>query len=233
MTRCCLLAVGVGYSDEVAPRSHAKVVHLVPRARAAATPALDDAEIIGAVQRGDASAATALYHRARPQVEKTLLRVLGRRDRDHEDFVQLALIALVHSMSGFRGECSLDTWTSRVAARTVFKQLRRRTSDRRVFDTEASTEGAVASAGDTTRDVAARSLARRVRRHLDAMDPMKAWTVVLHDVAGHDLREIAEITECTVAAAQTRLSRGRIELHERIERDPELAGEITARETGR
>lgn len=205
------------------------MVKLVPRSRAAPAPLLDDTEIIAAVRNGDPCGATALYHRARPQVDRTLVRVLGGRDREHEDFAQIALIELVQSLGAFRGDCSLDTWISRIAARTVFKQLRRRHSDRRIFDPEASADDAVASATDTERDVAARSLSRRVRRHLDAMDPMKAWTVVLHDVCGHDLREIAEITECSVAAAQTRLSRGRIDLHERIERDPELAGEMIAR----
>jgi RNA polymerase sigma-70 factor (ECF subfamily) len=214
----------------VAARLRAQVVQLVPRARAAPVPSLDDTEIIAAVRRGDAYAATALYHRAKPQVERTLVRVLGGRDRDHEDFAQIALIELVQSLGAFRGECSLDTWISRIAARTVWKQLRRRRSDRAVFDADASADDAVASSSDTGRDVAARSLSRRVRGHLEAMDPMKAWTVILHDVCGHDLREIAEITECSVAAAQTRLSRGRIELHARIERDPELAGEMLARE---
>lgn len=209
------------------------MVELVARGRAAPVPALDDTEILAAVRRGEPSAATALYHRARPQVERTLLRILGRRDREHEDFVQLALIALVQSIPRFRGECALDTWTSRVTARTVWKQLRRRSSDRRVFDTDATAAGVATTAGDTSRDVAARSLARRVRRHLDAMDPAKAWTVVLHDVCGHDLREIAEITGCSVVAAQTRLSRGRIELHQRIESDPDLADEVGRREVRR
>lgn len=213
---------------KVAARPRAQVVHLVPRSRAAPVPLLDDTEIIAAVRQGDAGGATALYHRARAQVDRTLVRVLGRRDQEHEDFAQIALIELVQSLRAFRGECSLDTWISRVTARAVFKQMRRRIADRRVFDPEASAHDAVASSTDTSRDVAARSLSRRVRRHLDAMDPMKAWTVILHDVCGHDLREIAEITDCSVAAAQTRLSRGRIDLHERIERDPELAGEMNA-----
>jgi RNA polymerase sigma-70 factor (ECF subfamily) len=69
----------------------------------------------------------------------------------------------------------------------------------------------------------------RIRGHLDAIDPVKAWTVLLHDVLGHDLREIAEITACSVAAAQSRLVRGRAELEQRIERDPELRDELERR----
>jgi RNA polymerase sigma-70 factor (ECF subfamily) len=192
------------------------------RTLAVHAPVLDDAEILEGVRGADPSAAAALHDRARPQVDRTIVRLLGRRDRDHEDLVQLSMIELVRSLRGFRGECSLDTWTSRVTAHTVFKELRRRRTERNVFDVGADASVLDVAPGDPDHDAAMRSSLRRVRHHLSTLDPVKAWTVLLHDVSGYDLREIAEITEVSVAAAQTRLVRGRRELHARIEADPDL-----------
>lgn len=185
-------------------------------------PMLDDAEILAAVGRGDESAAGALHDRVRPTIDRTIARLLGRNDADHADLAQLSVIELVRSIARFRGECSLDTWTTRVTAHTVFKELRRRRSERRLFDRAVEVDGSHAGTGDLDREITMRSAVARVRAHLDALDVTKSWTVLLHDVCGHDLREIAEITEVTVAAAQTRLVRGRRELHERLLADPEL-----------
>ena len=67
-------------------------------------------------------------------------------------------------------------------------------------------------------------MVERVLHHLEAMVHDRAWTFLLHDVHGYSLDEVAGITGVTVAAAQSRLVRGRRELQERIAEDPDLAG---------
>jgi RNA polymerase sigma-70 factor (ECF subfamily) len=126
----------------------------------------------------------------------------------------------------------LDAWTSMVTARVVYKHIRRRQTERRIFAGVELDTGATRSSQHAGREVAMRSLLGRLRVHLEAIDENKAWTFVLHDVCGYDLREIADITGATVAAAQTRLTRGRREIHERIAADPELAGALEHWEEG-
>ncbi len=184
--------------------------------------ALDDLEIVSGVIAGDASVATAFHDRVRPRVDATVVRLLGCREPDHDDTVQNALIALVASLSRFRGECSLDTWIARVTAHVVWKELRRRTISRRVFDRSELDMESCEGEPDPESRLAHRSDLVRIRAHLDAIDPLKAWTLILHDVAGFDLREVAEITDASVAAAQSRLVRGRRELEERLAADPDL-----------
>jgi RNA polymerase sigma-70 factor (ECF subfamily) len=134
------------------------------------------------------------------------------------------MIEVVYTIDKFRGDCPLDAWASTVAAHVVYNHIRRRTTERRIFEgVRLEEDDAPASTRSLSRDTAARSTLRRVFAHLDAIDGAKAWAYVLHDVCGYDLREVAEITESTIAAAQTRLVRGRRELHERMAADPELA----------
>jgi RNA polymerase sigma-70 factor (ECF subfamily) len=216
-------------SRESGPKLWLAVNNRAPEpAPRAPEPSLDDAQLLAAIRRGDASAATALHDRARPIVGRTVARLLGRGDRDEEDLCQASLIEIVLGIDRFRGDCPLDAWLSTVAAHVVYKHLRRRQTERRIFSSalEAMDEEP-RSRAQPGREATMRSVVAQVRKHLEAMDPHKAMAFVLHDVCGYDLREIAQITNVSVAAAQTRLTRGRRELHERIGADPELASRLS------
>ncbi|HVU03280.1 MAG TPA: RNA polymerase sigma factor [Polyangiaceae bacterium] len=195
-----------------------------PQRRPPAPPSLDDAELLAALRRGDATAAAAFHDRVRPQVDRTIFRLLGRRDNDREDVAQQALIQLIYTIDGYRGACSLDTWTSTLTAHVVYKHLRRRQTERRLFAEMLEPDAFVSSSTRRTgRDAMGRSAVKRVAEHLDQLESNQAWTFMLHDVMGYDLREVAKITGVSVAAAQTRLVRGRRALHERIGQDGDLA----------
>jgi RNA polymerase sigma-70 factor (ECF subfamily) len=176
------------------------------------------------LRAGDPSAATALHDRVRPQLDGTIRRLLGPSDVDHQDVAQKALMEIVFTIDRYRGECSLDSWVSTVTAHVVYKHLRRRKTERRIFGLLAPADVDLPSSLRASREIMLRDVSHRVRAHLGRMDPNKAWTFFLHDVCGYELREIAAITGVSVAAAQTRLVRGRREVHERIEADPELNG---------
>lgn len=187
-------------------------------------PAFDDSELLAAVRAGDPSAATALHDRVRPQIDRTICRLLPPEDVDHDDIAQQAMIELVSTIGKYRGDCALDSWTSTITARVVYKHIRRRKIERRIFGTfDPESVATMRSGSSTGREAMARTVIPRVLEHLGAIDESRAWTFVLHDVCGYDLREIADITRVTVAAAQTRLVRGRREVHERIAGDPELS----------
>jgi RNA polymerase sigma-70 factor (ECF subfamily) len=197
-----------------------------PAPPVADTPAWDDSELVTAVRKGDEEAAGAFHDRLRPRVEGTIRRLVGASDADLEDLAQLAMIALIESIDRYRGDCSLDSWASTVAAHVVYKHIRRRKLERRVFGPPPAVE----PSHDVARTLVARDLVRRARELLGDLSEEKAWTFLLHDVCGFDLREIAKITGVTTAAAQGRLVRGRRELHERAAADPELMAALQTME---
>jgi RNA polymerase sigma-70 factor (ECF subfamily) len=217
-----LLGVDKGHSSPMSPAVE-RSLRVVRSGREEADASAEEARLAEAVRAGDNRAAATFHDRLRPVVERTLLRLLGGRDPDHDDVAQQALVDLVFSMERFRGECPLDAWAAIIAARAAYKHIRRRKIERRLFVLEPLDGYDVVdrAAGGT---VAHRSTIRRIEAHLRKLDVRKAWTFVLHDVEGFSLSEVSEITGVSTAAAQTRLVRGRRELHARIGADPELSG---------
>lgn len=189
----------------------------------AASRAYDDVELLAAVRAGDETAAAALHDRLRPRVDRTVSRLIGRADPDREDLAQLTFVEIVRSVHRYRGDCSLEAWASTIAARVVYKHIRRRRLERRIFAGTAADETLHAHPLSTSRAVAARDLVARVRGEIENVSHDRAWAFLLHDVCGFDLKEMASILEVTVSAAQQRLVRGRRDVHERLAADPELA----------
>ena len=188
-----------------------------------AEPAVSNREIVEAVVSGDAKVAAELYDRLAPTVDRTLYRVFGRREVDHEDLVQSAFEQIVGTLARqrFAGACSLTTWATTIATHVGLNALRARRRERRVVDRsepiEAPPVSARATTGDTERALGSRFELERLRGALAAMDPVKAETVFLHDALGHELAEIAVMMNVSVAAAQSRLVRGRKELAARLD----------------
>jgi RNA polymerase sigma-70 factor (ECF subfamily) len=212
-------------------------LRLVPRDAATpppeTRPALDDDSLIAAVRAGDASVASALCDRVWPQVDRTIRRLLGHRDADRDDVAQLALIELVNTIGSYRADCTLDTWAQTLTSRIIFKHIRRRQLERRIFS-DLFVDDALEVSGPvhTERQSAMRQMLGRIAVHLDEMNASRAWAYVMHDILGYDLREVAGMTETSMSAAQSRLVRGRRDLHERIAADPALVDLLTQLEKG-
>jgi RNA polymerase sigma-70 factor, ECF subfamily len=191
-----------------------------PREAAAATGPSDD-ELIDAVVRGDDRVAALLHDRVVGVVDRTIYRIFGRRESDHDDLVQSTFEQIVVTLcrQRFARACSLTTWAATVATHVGLNALRARRRERRVVDHGQSIDDSPARSTSGENAAMARLALDRLREHLAAMDPAKAETLFLHDALGHDLAEVAVLTGVSVAAAQSRLVRGRKELMLRVERD--------------
>lgn len=185
-------------------------------------PEISDSALLAGLKARDVSLSNAFYARVRPIVDRTLMRLLGSRDEDYEDVAQRALFELVSTIDRFRGDCPFDAWISIVTARTAYRAIRRRRIERRLFVDEEAQELPQATRSHAGA-VAARQALQRITAELEGMNQDRVWTFLLHDVYGYDLKEVGQITGASLTAAQSRLVRGRREIHERIERDEALA----------
>jgi RNA polymerase sigma-70 factor (ECF subfamily) len=176
-----------------------------------------DERIVAGLVAAEDWAAEALYDRLQPVVDRALRRVLQSNSDDHDDLVQIVFERIVRTLTErkFAGACSLSTWATAIAAHAGIDALRARVRERAVVwedRVRGDEHAARVSSGSLERQLEARAEIGELHGILGTMDAAQAETVLLHDVHGHELSEIALIMGVSVAAAQSRLVRGRKEL---------------------
>ena len=176
-----------------------------------------DEQIVEGLVAGREWAAEALYDRLQPVVDRALRRVLQSNGDDHDDLVQVVFERIVRTLTQrkFAGACSLSTWATAIAAHVGIDALRARVRERAVVwedRARGEEQASRVSSGNLERQLEARAEVAELHNILGSMDAAQAETVLLHDVHGHELTEIALIMGVSVAAAQSRLVRGRKDL---------------------
>ncbi|MET0792543.1 MAG: RNA polymerase sigma factor [Polyangiaceae bacterium] len=181
----------------------------------AATAEPSDQQLVAGLLAGEGWAATALYDRLEPVVDRALRRVL--QSNDHDDLIQIVFERIVRTLveRKFAGACSLSTWATAIAAHVGIDALRARVRERAVVWDDRARGAEIAArttSGNLERQLEARAEIAELQGILASIEPAQAETVLLHDVYGHELSEIAILMGVSVAAAQSRLVRGRKEL---------------------
>ena len=182
-------------------------------------PTSDEALVLG-IRRGDPAIGRRMYRRVIRVVEATLRRVVGRAESDHEDLIQAVFEEVLNTIhSGrFAMRCSLTSWAASIACHVGLNAIRARRMDRSVFDRQHSNQPGDQEgprpAPSLERTLEARDQLRQLRSALARLAPDRAEAVLLCDVMGYAVKEVADITGTSFAAAQSRLARGRADLAE-------------------
>jgi len=200
-------------SDMVALRTRGAPVEAPPPTQA---------EILAGVAAGQRWAHAALYDMLYPVVARTLQKILHETSSDYEDLVQTSFERSVRTLTQERAAqvVNLPAWAGSIAAHVALDALRAKIRERRFFDRDdASLPRAVEMvvAPNMERQLEARRQLEWLQETLARMNDDQAQTIVLHDVLGHDLAEVAVMMGASVAAAQRRLSRGHHELLRRAQ----------------
>lgn len=149
-----------------------------------------------------------LASEVRPKLHRYCARMTGSAV-DGEDIVQDALIKALAALPKVGVMVNPEGWLFRIAHNTALDFLRGRSRGPIIQNDEALDMIAAPDSPDQDREVAATSLRTFLR-----LPALQRSAVILKDVLGHSLEEVASITGESEAAAKSALQRGRVRLRE-------------------
>ena len=177
-----------------------------------------DRELLQAHVDGDPDAFGLLFARHRDRLWAVALRTMGNPE-DAADALQEALISAFRRAGSFRGEAAVTTWLHRIVVNSCLDRMRSnkvRAADALPDDLEERAGRGSLSTADSHvgPDDAALATDRR-RIVLDALrtlPPEQRAALVLVDMEGYGVAEVAEILGCAVGTIKSRCARGRARL---------------------
>jgi RNA polymerase sigma-70 factor, ECF subfamily len=150
----------------------------------------------------------------RPKLHRYCARMTGSAV-DGEDIVQDALIKALAALPNVGVIDNPEGWLFRIAHNTALDFLRSRARGPLLLSDEALDMVATPESPDRNHEIAVISLRTFMR-----LPALQRSAVILKDVLGHSLEEVASITGASEAAAKSALQRGRVRLRE-IAKEPE------------
>ncbi|HSK27708.1 MAG TPA: RNA polymerase sigma factor SigM [Jiangellales bacterium] len=170
----------------------------------------DDAALLRAHVDGDPDAFGRLVGRHRDRLWAVAVRTLGDRD-EAADALQDALVNAFRRADGFRGDSRVTTWLHRIVVNACLDRVRRSTL--RAADPLPEDDHHRELATPPGRDPAEQaSLRGDVQAALATLPADQRAAVVLVDMAGYPVEEVAAILECAVGTVKSRCARGRARL---------------------
>ena len=164
----------------------------------------DDRALLAAHVAGDPDAFPALVARHRDRLWAVALRTLGDRE-EAADALQDALLSAYRAAGSYRGDARVTTWLHRVVVNACLDRVRRRA----VRPTVPLLELDRADPRDA---VAERETALDVEQALAALPYDQRAALVLVDVHGLPVDEVAALLGVPTGTVKSRCSRGRARL---------------------
>ncbi|MEY4942804.1 MAG: hypothetical protein RL254_985 [Planctomycetota bacterium] len=158
-----------------------------------------------------------LVTRCGPMLHAVVLRLTHNR-ADADDVVQEAFLSAYKHWSEFRGESQPCTWLHSIAVRAALRRGRRESRRRDVAREYARAmpfmQSRLAAADFPSASLEARELRADARRRVDAAmrdvaEPFRS-ALVLKEIAGMSVDDVAMVLGVKAATVKTRLHRGRL-----------------------
>jgi len=172
---------------------------------------LDDEELVTRSRSGDTESFNQLVRRWERPIFALAYRTLGREE-DARDVTQETFLRAFRALPGFKGDAKFSSWLYRIALNLCRDWIRK---DRRA-PVVAMPEGvdvqdlvAADAPSETVEDLAARAeLSGVVAQAMKLLPPEQRTAIILKEYHGLTFQEIADLTNCPLSTAKTRLYQG-------------------------
>ena len=158
-----------------------------------------------------------LLSELRPKLHRYAARMTGSVI-DGEDVLQETLVKAIEAFPGAGPIANPEGWLFRIAHNAALDLLRRR-ARRETAGLDEEAEMIV----DPANPVADRQIAAASLRTFMRLPPAQRSSVILMDVLGYSLQEIADVLDSSVASVKAALHRGRERLREYADEPDDLA----------
>ena len=193
-----------------------------------------DEELVARSRTGDTESFNQLVRRWERPIFALAYRTLGREE-DARDVTQETFLRAFRALPGFKGQAKFSSWLYRITLNLCRDWIRRhrRAPISQLPDGAdplelAAERGAVESIEDL---VARRELSAAVEEAMTVLPEEQRTTIILKEYHGLTFQEVAELMNCPLSTAKTRLYQGlallRGYLAEQGKFDPASAGPRT------
>ena len=184
-----------------------------------------DQGLFMALRQRESTAAEALVSSYGDRAYRLAVRITGNQ-QDAEEAVQDAFLSVVCKIDTFRCDSAFGSWVYRIISNAAYERIRRRprgfvsmSLDEALpaFDEHGRHTGLISDWSSDIDDPAVQAELREVLSSAVSELPGRYRAViVLHDVEGLSIAEVAEALRITVPTAKTRSHRGRLWLRQRL-----------------
>ncbi|MFG1927534.1 RNA polymerase sigma factor SigM [Cryptosporangium sp. NPDC048952] len=190
---------------------------------------VDDRALLRAHVGGDPDAFAELVRRHRDRLWAVSLRTIGNSE-DAADALQDALLSAYRSAASYRGDAAVTTWLHRIVVNSCLDRIRRRQA-RPTVPLPEDDGRAPAAPSDP---IAARETALDVQAALAELPVEQRVALILVDIQGHPVADVAEMLDVAVGTVKSRCARGRARLAVMLGhlRNPDARNDVESTEGG-
>lgn len=196
-----------------------------------------DEALLRAHVAGDPDAFAEILRRHRDRLWAVAVRTVGDRE-EAADALQDALLSAHRAAERFRGDSAVTTWLHRIVVNACLDRLRRRQAHRTVPLPDGSSHpdssGRHVGGVEPAAPVLDHDTALVVRDALAQLPPDQRVALVLVDVQGYSVAEVAKIMRVAEGTVKSRCARGRARLavllgHLRPAGNPQASGGVPSK----